>query len=131
VRPRFFSIVLAVVVGMVPVAPPEHAHETEDHGRLHLLVHRHGESHPYHVGHARRQAGVIDDHDGQILLLDDVVGTPGRTAVVAAPNPDRVVVLAPPAHTIETRVADYVARLIHGPPRALLSLRAPPSLPAL
>src|SRR4051812_5310819 len=87
VRVRVYSLVLAVVVGIMPVAPPEHAHESDEHGRHHVLIHRHAEAmHGHHAATRPAHKGSVDDDDGRIVLLDDDSTPPVRIAWQFAPG---------------------------------------------
>jgi hypothetical protein len=114
-----------------PVAPPEHVHESEDHGAMQHLVHRHVQAHFEARSHREEHDGlVIDHHDERVLTLDSGVPLPSPIAtfkpVIAA-----AVLLAPPAIPTLHRTRDDLDQLIHSPPRAPTGLRAPPLLSRL
>jgi hypothetical protein len=115
--------VLAVAVGVLPVAPPEHVHETsEPDGHHHRLAHRHASSHLLTHGHQAAQE--LGDRS-PVLAPDDVFVAPAAAPTLAPAL--RVAALLDPFLTARPipRTED-VERLIHGPPRALVGLRAPP-----
>ena len=124
---RLLAALLGVVVGVFPIAPPEHMHETEEEGHAHVLVHRHS---PVHE--------LFDDHDDPPETLDHNEG-PAHTlsSVYNVPNPVLItgpvlIVTAqvePPEPRRLERSSTDVEILIHGPPRAPTGLRAPPFLP--
>ena len=122
---RILGIVLALAVGGLSSAPPEHVHEAEDHGHEHLLVHRHLAAHAKDH-HQNGHDGVLDDDGAPVLTIDAVYTVPATTTLLAAP-PSVVIALAePPTINLLSGHPDYVERLIHGPPRAPTGLRAPP-----
>ena len=118
---------LAGAMGLLPIVPPEHIHETEEDGRHHLVVHQHLQSHELleHFGDA---SGAFDDDDAPILTLPAVF-TVTPPILIAAPVLLAVEFVEPPIATSYERPIDDVEILIHGPPRAPTGLRAPPSLP--
>jgi hypothetical protein len=119
------GVLLAAAIGLLPVAPPEHVHEVDDHGHSHLMVHRHAAAH-HGAQHAIDHDGVFDDDDTPLLTFDPTYTIPHVGAVVAP----RVVIairLDPPPAPVSYRAPEYLERLIHGPPRAPTGLRAPPS----
>jgi hypothetical protein len=121
-RLRILGVVLAVSVAGLPLAPPEHAHEAENHGHERLLVHRHLDAHSNarHVDHE----GVADQDDDTILALDAVHAVPPAITILAAPEA-AVALAEPPATVLLFHQGDFEP-LIHGPPRAPNGTRAPP-----
>jgi hypothetical protein len=123
---RIVRIVLAVTIGLVPLVPPEHVHEGGEQQQHHVLVHRHAA--PHAVAQHDTHQQIVDDDDGApILTLAAVFTIPAALVTLAARPPQRVVALDPPQPVLVPRPATFVERLIHGPPRAVASLRAPPS----
>jgi hypothetical protein len=120
-------LVLALLVGAVPMLPAEHAHESDIDGRHEVLVHRHSEIHlPGFDAHHQDERGRVMDHDDDhTVTLNSVFIAP---PLYASGAPIRVVValLVPPPMVITAGPTPYVERLIHGPPRAPSGLRAPP-----
>ena len=132
-RLRPVGLVLAMTVGWLPVAPPEHVHEDADHGHQHVVVHRHAAAHhalldPTH--HEDTHDGVFDDQD-PVLTLDAVYGLPVSPAAIDRPMATASVLIEPPAVAILERPRESVERLNTGPPLAPTSLRAPPSISRL
>ena len=123
---RSIGLVLAAVLGLAPLAPPEHVHEVEEHGHHQLLVHRHTEAHDA-SHHSGEHQNVLDENETPVLTLTAVYVAPAPPAVLAAPVRVAFTFLDPPVAKSLHPAADYVERLIHGPPRALVSPRAPPS----
>lgn len=122
---RISSAVLAAAVGLSPIVPPEHVHETEEHGHHRMVVHRHAEAHPLVPPSGPHQRELHED-DEPVLTLTAVYTVPGVPALPAA-SPAFVVVLPePPAAATFHRDGDSREPLIHGPPRAPASPRAPP-----
>ena len=122
-RCRLIALVLTAAVGWIPVAPPEHVHEAEEHGQHHAIVHRHAAAHTA-THHDRDHDGVLDDDDGSILTLEPIYTVPSAVTL-SIPSAPIAVRLDPPVYTFAIKT-EYVERLIHGPPRAPTGLRAPP-----
>ena len=129
-RSRLVGYVLVAAVGWIPIAPPEHVHEEEEHGHETLLVHRHLGAHAL-LSHASGHEQVLDHEDAPILTFESVYVVPAAQSAVAEPPSIVVATIDPPAGEILHRSRDYVERLIHGPPRAPTSLRAPPAVSRL
>jgi hypothetical protein len=120
---KLLTAVLAGAIGVLPVMPPEHAHETASpDGHHHLTLHRHTGDHLW----MRQHGGgpVLDDRD-PVLTLDLLFTAPART-VVSAPVLTAVDVPVPPAGISSGPQDPFVECLIHGPPRAPTDLRGPP-----
>jgi len=115
---------LAVTIGWNPVGPPEHAHETEEHGTHHVVVHRHVEGHfgTLPPGHPK-----IDHGDGALVTLDDVWVTAQGHSYVRPLLASSIVLDEPVVEHTGGGVVDNVERQTHGPPRTPSGLRAPPS----
>src|SRR5262245_49226740 len=126
---RALGAVLVVAVAGLPVLPPEHVHEAEDHGHEHLLVHRHLAAHGDR--HQASHENVIDESDWPVLTLPDTYVVPAITHVVSVPATADVAFIQPPPSQPISRTRDCVEHLIHGPPRAPTGLRAPPPLSRL
>ena len=122
---RVSSAALAAVIGLGPLVPPEHVHETEEHGHHRMVVHRHAEAHPLQSPADRHHRSLHDDDD-PVLTLTAPFTVPGVPAVQAASPASIIVLPEPPAATAFHRGGDSREPLIHGPPRAPASLRAPP-----
>jgi hypothetical protein len=131
---------ILIVTALVPclaaaaVIAPEHAHESDAADHV-AVVHRHLAAHEHHHGDVTHASSVNDLHhdeaelsdaDGHVVWLDQVGIAEARQsfpqlllfvslAVDWSPRPMR--------HAV---VAADTATLPHGPPRASLSLRAPP-----
>ena len=123
---RVTGFVLIAAIGGIPLAPPEHVHEShhpEHHG---AVAHRHVEAHSA-LHHVANHDGVFDDDDDEVLTLSCVFI---RVAPVqlSAPPAQAPVRLEPPVVRTSPLPPDYVELVIHGPPRAPTSLRAPPSI---
>jgi hypothetical protein len=126
------SIVLALLMGAVPMLPVEHAHEADLDGHHEVLVHRHSELHlPGHDDHRddhhQDQAGRVLDHDDDHTITLSSSFIAPSPHVSAAPVRSVVAILEPPPMVVNPGPTAYVERLIHGPPRAPTGLRAPPS----
>jgi hypothetical protein len=126
---RFLAAVLGTAMGLLPIVPPEHVHETEEQGHVHAVVHRHLTPHGIPDSHADHHPSVDDDDDQPVLTLKTIYNVP-TAPVVLSPLPSIVTELGePPApKRIDQAFAD-VEILIHGPPRAPTPLRGPPSFP--
>jgi hypothetical protein len=128
-------VVLALAIGIVPIAPPEHVHESSepDH-HTHAVAHRHTRLHstaaPVTADHHHDDA-VQSDHDDAVVMLDQAFTQALDRVVLALPATIAIGILRPPESPRRTGVPAYVERLIHGPPRGSSSLRAPPISPAI
>jgi hypothetical protein len=127
---RLSGRLLALAVAVLPLAPPEHVHEVEENGHHEIVVHRHSQAHGL-PNHAASQDGVFDHGDDLPVTLTTAYIVPTAPALVGAAPSVAFAIIEPPAPRTFHRAAEYVELLIHGPPRAPASLRAPPSLPAV
>lgn len=120
------SLVLVPYLALSALAP-EHVHEADaDHPRS--AAHRHLQPHSaasHDSDHA--QLAADDDH---VVWLDGVVlhQSTYKFAAPAAPPIAPFELVPPPANRASP--PDYDTAPPHGPPRACLSLRAPPCLSA-
>lgn len=124
---RTLSLALVVVVGLLPVMPPEHAHQTEENGHSRIVVHQH--SQPHTIGHLpgeRHRQGTVDHPDDPVLTLSTVF-TISSAQTLAVPVCVGVAVIPPVRLDVGRASNGFVERLIHGPPRAPVGLRAPPA----
>lgn len=123
---RVSGVALAVAIGLGPIVPPEHVHETEEHGHHRMVVHRHAEAHRLSVPAAPHHREVHDEDDDPILTLTPLFTVPGGPAVPPA-SPATVIVLPePPVGVAFHRAGELNEPLIHGPPRAPAPQRGPP-----
>lgn len=125
---RLLAAVLATALGLLPVAPPEHVHEAEEHGHAHAVIHRHLEPHGILNQHHANRHPELKDDDGPVLTLTAAYTGPLAAFTPAAPQVAGVLIEPPSFHAFERPFAD-VDLLIHGPPRAPTPPRAPPSIP--
>lgn len=148
---RLLAVVLGVVMGGLPVAPPEHVHEVEEEGHVHAVVHRHPPAHGFadahadhpidhrdaddrghHPGHdaatLQRTVAILDHDDGAVLTPVAVYSVPAPF-LVAGPMVTVVATIDTPEPRKLDRPSSDVDILIHGPPRAPTGLRAPPQIP--
>jgi hypothetical protein len=124
---RLLAAVLATALGIVPLAPPEHVHEADEHGHHQRVVHRHFDEH-----RLAPEAGVrthVEDDDTPVLTLSTFFTVPAAHLAAEAP-PMEAVRFDPPSPAVSFYRTPFVERVIHGPPRAPASLRAPPLSPA-
>jgi hypothetical protein len=121
------NLILAPYIALSATVAPEHVHEAAaDHPRS--AVHRHLQ--PHSVASDYHDHAQLADDDEHIVWLDSV-GVHQAGSQVSAP-------VFPPAgrFQLRPRLADWAAppnydlAPAHGPPRACLSLRGPPSLSA-
>lgn len=124
---RCLALLLAAAVAWLPLAPPEHVHEAEEHGHQHLLVHRHASTHHFALAGQHHDGVFDDDDDAPVLTVASVFTVPAPAAGLSQALTHSVVLPAPPVSTRVDRTPQYVERQIHGPPRAPTGLRAPPS----
>jgi hypothetical protein len=123
---------LALATASNPVAPPEHVHQSLEHGAVHQLVHRHVQSHFGSSHHAAEHGEVvIDQNDHRIVSFDAAVAMPSATRVFSPVATATVQLLDPPALPVVHGPPEGIDRLIHGPPPTPAGLRAPPALPRL
>ena len=126
---RLLAGLLGVVMGVFPIAPPEHMHESEEEGHVHVVVHRHLPVHPLVAHHSDHHPATVDHDEGPVLTLSSVYKIPS-TVVILGPTQTVTTHVEPPQpQRLERSWAD-VEILIHGPPRAPTGLRAPPFIPA-
>ncbi|MBI1874111.1 MAG: hypothetical protein HYS05_09510 [Acidobacteria bacterium] len=121
------AALLAGAMGLFPILPPEHAHDSEDRaGRHHVMVHRHANLHGLQAEH---HGGASLDDTNPIATLEPVFTAPGP---VSFPAPHFAVqALLEPAIIGRRPVHQaFDQQPIHGPPRAPAALRAPPRLSA-
>jgi hypothetical protein len=130
VKPSFGRAVIGLI--LVPylalsALAPEHVHEADaDHPRP--AAHRHLQPHSA-ASHDSDHAQLADD-DEHVVWLDGVVLYQSTYRFVAQDAlPTSVFALVPP-RAERGSPPDYDAAPPHGPPRACLSLRAPPCLSA-
>jgi len=120
------GVVLTAALGLSPLAPPEHAHEVEEHGHHQLLIHRHAEAH-HAFHHSPEHQNVLDENELPVLSSTSAYVVPGPAPTLAALPDITFLTIQPPVARTFHPAAHYVERLIHGPPRAPASPRAPPS----
>lgn len=116
---------LVAAMGLLPIAPPEHVHEGEDHGHAHVVTHRHEALHGV-ADHDRQHESAVDDDDGPVLTLTTVYTVPVTWGVPTL-VPLVHLLVEPPTPNPLARIVVDVAQLIHGPPRAPTPPRAPPT----
>ena len=126
-RVRTLSLALVAAIGLIPVMPPEHVHETEANGRPHIVVHQHAQAHTIgHLPGGHSHHGVLD-HPDDPLFSFSAVFTTSAPQTLAVPV-RTVVAIVQPLHADAQLVSiGFVERLIHGPPRSPSGLRAPPA----
>jgi hypothetical protein len=123
---RGLAIVLAAAVAVLPMAPLEHVHRREWDGHADVLIHRHLDLH-----HAEESQAGVEGVEGHAPLL-----TLSPTATAAAKHEHATPILAvllsivPVLAAEADRQPSALGVLIHGPPRASASPRAPPALPS-
>jgi hypothetical protein len=129
------SVFLVATIGVAPLVPPEHVHAEEDHDhKQRVIVHRHADPHGTSHHDERHDGvphdGVLDEHGSPVLTLTTLFAPPTAplsVGIVAT----TVVAVVPQVPVTGRRLHTGAEPLIHGPPRAPASLRAPPLLPAL
>jgi hypothetical protein len=123
---RGVSLVLAGALGIVPLIPAEHAHETEANGHSRIVLHQHAQ--PHSIGHVPVGAagGPVFDHpDDPVLTLSTVFIAP-VSDLLAVPDGRLLANIHPPASRTREALIGLVEHPIHGPPRLRPSLRGPP-----
>ena len=128
---RTLSLALTAALGLVPLVPAEHVHETETAGQRHVVVHQH--SQPHAIGHLPGDGdrGRAFDHPDDPVLTISTVYTVPTPQVRAVPSLTVVALIQPLVMETGLALNGFVERLIHGPPRPRLSLRGPPHLSIL
>ena len=127
---RAHAIVLALAVGLVPIAPPEHVHEAAAGADHHSVSHRHARLHTAtHADGLAHTGAAFDDDDGSIVVLDAVSTASHRVFQVTAQA--LATAVQPQVDTYRVPPPAFVEHVIHGPPRAHSSPRAPPNSPTL
>jgi len=124
---RLLALAAACAVGLWPLAPRVHLHETtDDHGHHAAVAHRHAEEHHHHAGEPGQGGAELEDEESVVTTLDPVLAR-ASAFVLAAPEPPVVTLLNDPLDGARVERAIFVERLIHGPPRAPTPLRGPPT----
>ena len=126
---RVAGALVAAVLALAPLLPAQHVHEAEEHGHAQRLVHQHLSPHALLADAGLR--GHVEDGDEPILTLTTLFTVRAHVHAVVAPPAVVVAFVEPPPARIFHRSAAFVEPLIHGPPRAPASPRAPPFLPAV
>jgi hypothetical protein len=131
---------ILIVTALVPclaaaaVVAPEHVHESEAAGHV-SVVHRHLAAHQHHhadVDHAvdvsdlHHDEAELSDADGHVEWLDQVGVAEARHSFPQLFLVVSLTVDSSPQQIKHAVVTADIATLPHGPPRASLSLRAPP-----
>jgi hypothetical protein len=125
-RFRPLSLALVAVLGLLPVVPTEHVHQTEVNGRSHIVVHQHAQDHGIgHVPGAVGRHGVFDHPDDPVLTVSTVF-IAGARYLPAVPDRPSVAAIEPLQPDDRGAVIALIEGLIHGPPTPPRSLRGPP-----
>jgi hypothetical protein len=121
------SLVLALLVGLLPMLPAEHVHESDHDGHHEALAHRHFEEHlPGQRPHHDTPDAAVVDHDDEHTVTLEAAYTTHAAFAFAVPPAILVAFLDAPPMPVRHGFMPAVERLSHGPPRAPASLRAPP-----
>ena len=123
---RTLAAVLGAAMGLLPLAPPEHAHEEQETGQPHVVVHRHLNLHGIQPHHQKQS--TIDHDEDPILTLTAVYNVPPQPEIAGPALTARAPFQPLALGRTEASFID-VEILIHGPPRAPTPPRAPPSFP--
>jgi hypothetical protein len=128
---RIVSAALVVIIGILPLTPPEHVHEPDRDAGDHAVIHRHGGS-PFerHSHHDADGEGAFDHLDDHAITLDACFLVSPAYAPAVPPATLVAVLVVPPVTLVHGPTSD-VERLIHGPPRLPSGLRAPPLIARL
>jgi hypothetical protein len=121
------AAVLIAAIGLVPLAPVEHVHAmTDADGHREGLAHRHAHPHVELREPSDHDRPTVEDADTVLATLN-FLSTPPIGSFV--PTVATLVVrccLTEPVEAGHGIPFDFVERVIHGPPRAPTSPRAPP-----
>ena len=128
---KVLTVLASVALALLPAAPAEHVHELDEPGHAHVVLHRHLNAHRLldHPADTDHRA-ALDDHDGPVLTLTAIYNVVAR-ADLNSPLCTAVAWIEPPASGRVYRPLADLQILIHGPPRAPTSLRAPPFSPSV
>jgi hypothetical protein len=121
---RVVSLALLWVVGFLPIAPPEHVHESQQPDHHDVVVHRHAEPHAARAEGGQGD-GSLDAREARIQIRSTFFTLPPMSPGVFHAPVSVFRLLAPVAVRRQYGPIGFVERLIHGPPRA------PPSSPAV
>jgi hypothetical protein len=124
---RVLAGLVGAVLGLLPVAPPDHVHAAQEEGHVHIVIHRHLE--PHGLLHHRDASNLAfdDNDDYPIVTLTLVYTVPVAPSVAPLVRYSLGALIGPPPPLRSERAIVDVESLIHGPPRAPTSLRGPPS----
>ena len=119
------TLILGPYLALSAMVAPEHIHQA-DRDHPHSAVHRHLQAHV--VGSHDHDHAQLADDDGHVVWLDGVAlrQTTYHFTVPSSRSAPRFELVQPVTGWIVA--PDYNAAPPHGPPRASLSLRAPPDL---
>lgn len=122
------SLILAPYIALPAVVAREHVHKPDaDHPQT--AVHRHLQPHSS-TSHDADHAQLADD-DEHVVWLDSAAALSQAAYQLVAPaEPPNAPFQSTPPPIEWVAPPDYDTAPPHGPPRACLSLRAPPSLSA-
>lgn len=127
---RLAACVLVTALGFIPLAPAEHVHElTDEAGHHTVIAHRHAELHDLDAI-ADTEHGTVD-HPDPVTLFPDGTYTAPASYVLQPPAVSVTLALPSPEPRVFDRRPRSSDQLIHAPPRAPSSLRAPPVSPFL
>jgi hypothetical protein len=131
---RILSIVALTAIGLAPLAPPAHVHETTTaDGQHDAITHRHtalhtGDDDSGEIGRPTRENFGTVEHGGAVVAILDLVSTAPDPGFVPAPYVSSAAVRLDEPESPTTAVrGELVERLIHAPPRGPTASRAPPS----
>jgi hypothetical protein len=117
------SGLVGALLGLLPLAPPEHVHEVRTTGHVTVILHRHVEPHGI-VRHSPAPGSTAFDDDDPILTLTPVYTVPAPVVATPSSSQPRAVIESPSPRFVWQ--AMDVEHLIHGPPRTPPALRGPP-----
>jgi hypothetical protein len=125
---RASAALVAACLALAPILPAQHVHEANHHGHG-RVAHQHLS--PHHLPAPETALGHHVERDDEPILTLTTVYTVPPPPGMAAPPADAVTLLTVPPVAVVRQHTQYVERVIHGPPRAPTSLRAPPLHPAV
>jgi hypothetical protein len=124
---RLLSVVVLSAIGLMPLAPPEHVHDTTDaEGHHAALTHRHAESHHGYGVASDHDRATVEDADSVVATVDVVSTAASVSFVPRVPVATVTAALQDSEPSTRWVRSDFIERLIHAPPRGPTSLRAPP-----
>ena len=131
-RIRSIHVLLLLVLGTLPLAPAEHAHEVAGSDGHHIVRHRHASGVDGSHAPASHTHDTVVDHEAGPMVTAATVFTLPTAVDLQAPLASVARASLAPAPTDRlVRAGPHSRVAIHGPPRAPASQRGPPVFPTV